>query len=345
MPLHCISDGIDIYAYKLDDFAWAEIRQRHKRDRHLRFPCCGAIAVPKVSSRGTRFFAHFRKDEKCTSAPESWLHLLAKHQVAVAAQSAGWDAKTEYPLRSGHVADVFVERAQESFIFEVQLQKQNDEHTAFRHSIYQAGAKKCVWLFKQPSFRSNREIPAFNIRYDADRFIVGIPPREMNSAVVKWSDELELSEFVTKALAGRLNWVPLIGGEVPIRLYGLNGTCPQCKHSDRLLSSVQLLVDGLDPSPIWFWDSPVQILEWLRGQFHSLRVGRFQERPIKRTGEIFLTNGCRHCGAEIPNWVVRKCAQQNPCAGTLFGDASITLDESLAATLKRWKQYPHWKIG
>lgn len=276
------------------------------------------------------------------------MHLLAKQEVAIAAQLAGWDAKTEYRLDSGHTADVFAERGHESVVFEIQLQQQNDEATASRHEIYQAGAGKCVWLFKQPRFVSNMKIPSFNIRCDADQFVIGIPPYVNNSAPRQWAEEFELKEFVTGVLSGRLKWSVPVGGEVPVplRVYGTIGACPQCKRNDRLLSSVQMLLpeSGQDPDPIWFWETHPRIMARIEERYLSFRVGKLKERLNPSTGELFLTNGCRTCGAEIPNWIVRECAHHNPRAGECFGETSVALDEEFVSRLKGREQIQRWKI-
>ena len=50
--------------------------------------------LPKVSSLGTRFFAH-RSRGACQTAPESPEHLKAKFVIAQSARAVGWRASTE----------------------------------------------------------------------------------------------------------------------------------------------------------------------------------------------------------------------------------------------------------
>src|SRR5579871_3425391 len=93
MPLRCLFDNQPVSSFELTDAAWNDLKQGY-RSHTLVMACCGAPGIPKVSNRGTRFFAH-KSQGDCATAPESEAHLRAKWIIARAAIDAGWTAETE----------------------------------------------------------------------------------------------------------------------------------------------------------------------------------------------------------------------------------------------------------
>lgn len=64
------------------------------RNLHLLMRYCSTAVVLKLSSLGTRFFAH-KSRTGCQTAPESHEHLEAKFIIAESAGAAGWQVFTE----------------------------------------------------------------------------------------------------------------------------------------------------------------------------------------------------------------------------------------------------------
>ena len=75
MPLRCVDEhGTIIEANACTDQEWTRLRERARKERQLRMPCCPARAVLKTSRLGTRFFAHKAKGT-CTWKTETAAHL------------------------------------------------------------------------------------------------------------------------------------------------------------------------------------------------------------------------------------------------------------------------------
>ncbi len=140
-------DGEQVTSWSMTDDAWAQLRASY-RTRELRMTC-GGPGIPKTSTRGLRFFAHYPKQD-CglhLTGPETAEHQLAKTTLADAARAAGWDAQVEAvgPSREW-IADVLITRGDERVALEVQWSPQKLEDFEARTARYHASGVKCVWF-------------------------------------------------------------------------------------------------------------------------------------------------------------------------------------------------------
>lgn len=224
MPLRAISDSGDIHAYQLSDLDWAGLKSSY-RSMGIRMPCCGSAAIPKTSSLGNNFFAHYRKGE-CTSAPESAEHLYCKQIIARAALNAGWDVTTEWmgksPTGEEWIADVFCQLGDAKRALEIQLSPQSLDETIRRQTRYFDSGVRGAWFFgpqKRPyKLEDNQEVPAFVL----SEFKAGIEPIVEGFGV-------PLSDFVTGMLTKKLVWHrPKINK--PIYIEFMEDICWACKR-------------------------------------------------------------------------------------------------------------------
>src|SRR6266446_8838881 len=82
MPLMCLRRGEEFYAGNVSSSAaWENLRQENLATRSLSCRFCDSLFHLRTSPLGTRHFVHVRQ-ERCTSAPESHAHLLAKERIA-----------------------------------------------------------------------------------------------------------------------------------------------------------------------------------------------------------------------------------------------------------------------
>src|SRR5262249_27261332 len=120
MPITCLRAGETLASFLLSDEEWRAIRASYPSMR-LSMRCCSSGAIPKVSSLGTRFFAHGTHAD-CQSAVESPEHITAKFIIAESARAVGWDAFAEAsgtdPDGNAWTADVLCTRGQVKVAFE-----------------------------------------------------------------------------------------------------------------------------------------------------------------------------------------------------------------------------------
>jgi len=219
MPLRCIdsSSGEAVAAYDLDRVQWKRLAETYRHHHHLVMPCCARAAIPKRSHLGLQFFAHARR-EGLGCPRETAQHLQAKDLVARAVVAAGWHAETEaQPVADGPIADVLAVSGQRRIAIEVQWSRQTYKETERRHHAWHAAGIRDLWLFRQWEYPLAKEIPAFNLLHTADGFHVSVwrdgngfqKPKHVYQSV-------ELGQFVTGALNGRLKWTPAAGLPVPV---------------------------------------------------------------------------------------------------------------------------------
>nr|WP_300148906.1 competence protein CoiA family protein [Propionicimonas sp.] len=151
MPLTATGpDGHNLDATDCPDDIWAEIYRRRPRvELHCR--SCGAPMHAKVSSAGSRFFAHDSLDPTCPSLGETPEHRELKRRIAQALRGLSCHALLEaIPSTGDHGgwrADVLgVSPNGRRVAFEVQLAPMTVDEGIERTARYERDGIPCVWL-------------------------------------------------------------------------------------------------------------------------------------------------------------------------------------------------------
>ncbi|MDE2599012.1 MAG: hypothetical protein KGL40_05255 [Rhodocyclaceae bacterium] len=246
MPLRAVSPTGSLQAYEFDSTRWAQLKAEY-RAQGLRMPCCDSAAIPKISSKGTKFFAHAHRGE-CTSAPESDEHLWCKELIATAATRAGWTVTTELrgrtPIGENWVADVHCQKGSAQVVFEVQMSQQTKHELRMRQERYQASGIRAAWFYAQRHRkllpRHSKSLPAFSL----SAFESGQVPLVADF-------DSPLPDFIAGLLAKRLRWdVPLVNK--PVHIEVMEDTCWACrqpvKHAFGHIEGIEI---GDDPGEEW----------------------------------------------------------------------------------------------
>lgn len=148
MPLVAERNGVRVNALEIGPDEWRSLRG----STDLVMPECGARAVPKTSSLGNQFFAHYASSGCLrVHSPESAGHLLLKKIITESVNSTnGWTAQPEVRHPEGRwVADVMaVGPSGERIAFEVQLSNQSDQDYFHRTRRYESDGIRTVWVNK-----------------------------------------------------------------------------------------------------------------------------------------------------------------------------------------------------
>lgn len=243
MPLTCVTKTGDVLlASNYDAVSWRALAADNRNNKHLVMPCCGRLAILKTSHLGTMFFAHIRR-EGSTCPSESEEHLLAKDLVARAAIQAGWHAETEVALKpNGLVADVLATNGKQRIAFEIQWSRQKWEDTEKRHAAYKEAGVRALWLFKQSDYPRCKEIPAFRLVRDKENrtFHVWVWREGHDYEKVSMpAQAVELQQFISGALSGKLRWMPALGLTVPVVGHIANFKCNK-GHETAVLAALEL---------------------------------------------------------------------------------------------------------
>jgi hypothetical protein len=221
MPLRALLDGRDVIAPYLDAHAWAAVKARRLA---LTMPCCASRAIPRVSSRGLRHFAHqhlHAQGVACDWKPETDEHRRAKIEILAACRTAGWEAQPEARAEDeAWRADVLAWHftstgSKKSIAFEVQLSPQPLEETEARQSRYAAANVRGCWFIQPRRSTAERwdrdehfrkpvaDLPAFRIHFAAD----GAPFVAIPTDHAEERDHIEpLQEFVHALLSRRVRF-------------------------------------------------------------------------------------------------------------------------------------------
>ncbi len=155
MPLSALVDEELVCAPLLDEQRWKELK-----GHPVTLQPCGHRGFTRVSPLGTQHFVHER-DSGCEHS-ESPEHLHLKAVIAVAANSAGWQAATEVS-GDGFVADVMAVAEQRRVAFEVQRSKQILREYQHRQERYRQQDIRSVWFAKSvpAGYVANEHLPLF----------------------------------------------------------------------------------------------------------------------------------------------------------------------------------------
>ena len=243
MPLTCVTKTVDVLlASNYDAVSWRVLAADNRNNKHLVMPCCGRHAILKTSHLGTMFFAHIRREGSiCPSESEE--HLLAKDLVARAAIQAGWHAETEVALKPhGIVADVLATNGKQRIAFEIQWSRQKWEDTEKRQAAYKEAGVRALWLFKQSDYPRGKEMPAFRLVRDKENQTFHVWVWREGHDYEKVSvpaQAVELKQFISGTLSGKLRWMPALELTVPVVGYIANAACHR-GHETAVLASLEL---------------------------------------------------------------------------------------------------------
>lgn len=199
MPMVATLNDEAIDSFSIDGPEWQALRASY-RQQDLRMVCGGA-AIPKTSSLGLRFFAHY-PGQDCglhQSGPESAEHQAAKRALADAAREAGWDAEVESiaPDRSW-IADVLIQRNGLRVALEVQWSPQTVDEFERRSARYRASGVDCVWFVGPKNHK--RDVPrSYAINGDASDLTVIVP-----GLLGRQDESLPLADGARRMFSGEL---------------------------------------------------------------------------------------------------------------------------------------------
>lgn len=323
MPLKCLSDSREIYAFDIGtDAAWELLKTSNATSKFLKMPCCNANVVLRRSKLGTRHFAHARRGD-CQTAPESAEHLLAKTIVVEGIKATSWVALPEQagetPSGEAWRADVLAVKGKAKVAFEIQWSRQTDEDTKMRQKRYSEAGVRGLWLFKQKDIPVGHEIPSFRLVFDPESkgLDVLVPSADYHPLWISrrgedlryWSQKVPLARFVSGALTGRLRFAPVLDQELPVDVDAVYIECWRCHRKTGivmgLLFAASRVFPGCTDIPVSIYDmgeiSPDGAADAMKilppALLKQYGIGAVKPRWSKTQQQTYLSNGCVHCDA------------------------------------------------
>ena len=349
MPLRCVDEHeITIEADGCTDEEWSLLRERARKERRLRMPCCPGRAVLKTSKLGTRFFAHKARGA-CIWKPETEVHLYLKKLAVEAARKAGWEAQTEVggstPDGEKWTADVLAWKGKGKVAVEVQWSGQTNQETWRRQRRYHQSGIKGIWLLRQPRFPISADLPAMCIGGSIDDGLrILLPKWEGGTAHQRkedryWSQILEPEQFMAAVFKNQL----LFGIEhVSEITFGIQTGVMECWKCGFVTRIVTALEGKLGPHEIRvtldFVDGNPDLLDRIQGATENRRdIGTIRERHSKTIGGSYTSNACARCDSLIGRFFEHEAYY---CEEEIVGVIEWELDEDrrsmLGAETNRW---------
>ncbi|MCZ7545096.1 MAG: competence protein CoiA family protein [Anaerolineae bacterium] len=346
MPLRAIIDGEDLLAPFLDDEAWASLKHRTKLEGlDVRLPCCGNSAYLRTSKRGLRHFVH-RERGTCTSAPETWQHLKAKHNIVLACRAVGYEAITE-ASGEGWRADVLATKGNVKVAFEVQWSAQSWEVTQERQQQYRAAGIRGCWLFKRPParYRANRDVPLFRLVVTEEAATVIFNPVSYETWEGTGNRRVPLTDFVTALLTGKIKFCDRLQTQrrQKVRIVFVETGCWRCHRPHHVYYVHDLQTSCGDTVEADYFARQIiaivrQFKESPDGQ--QLQIGHIKERYSKTVNAKYMSFGCPHCDAIVGDFflhheIIPKAACYEDQAPAIL-ETEITLSELLSRGHEHW---------
>jgi hypothetical protein len=340
MPLRASVNGCELISSLLSDDEWRELRDQSRRHHAaIVLPCCQSAAHTRVSKKGVRHFVHTRRDG-CATAPETAIHLLAKHELVLGCRDAGYFATTEV-AGDGWRADVLAQRGNVRVAFELQWSPQTIEETLLRQSRYEHDKIRCCWLFRrlpeQLKWQPKKEVPAFRVLPAiGDRLEV-----ELNH------ESRSLRKFAAELLSRRLRFCESIRSRPAQRLdVGFHETqCWRCQRKCHIYAVRSSLLSCCGESMSLHDEFMPQVIEAVKTFLNTrhgaaIRMARVKERYSKTMRGRYLSFGCYYCDALFGEFYLRPELMHFRCC-----DPLVTTEAMVHMQTRESWPHPHWCVN
>lgn len=145
-------NGQPVLADKLPPSNWETLKVTYSL-ADFRMPCCLSTAIPKTSSNGLPFFAHYQ--DECVTAPETKWHREAKALIIANLAILGVECKEEVVSVSTTAcwkADTYFEVERRRLVIELQSSYQHLEDFLRRQQRYVDANIESYWLLRHKNF-------------------------------------------------------------------------------------------------------------------------------------------------------------------------------------------------
>ncbi len=147
-------DGLPVLADKMPAVHWNSLKATYSLE-DFRMPCCPSPAIPKTSSNGLPFFAHYH--DECATAPETKWHREAKALIVANLAVLGLECREEViseRTTAAWRADTYFEVEGRRLVIELQRSYQHLEEFLRRQQRYVDAGVENYWLLRHDNFFS-----------------------------------------------------------------------------------------------------------------------------------------------------------------------------------------------
>ena len=317
MPLRCIgSKGYSIEAGKLDEGKWQGLRGKRWGGKDLTLPCCGAVAIPRESRTGKRYFAH-GPGKACGWKHDTEMDRYLKELCLKQARRKGWSARTEVvgadPQGKEWYADVLAVKGNRTVAIAVEARRIREREIRERTETHQRAGMDTLWIVRQRLIPDVAEVAIMIIGSGAQGAIclrlpkTGDGPRQAPdpSRDEGWSVSGDAQEILGSYFAGQCRHSAQEGRKVRMGIETGTRKCWKCEEQARIVYAVMLEAGGrwkrIGVTQATVSASLIRAVNEELGRIQGLHT---LETRKTRDGRQEMTNVCAKCGAGI--WIRRE---------------------------------------
>jgi len=267
MPFSANSPTGPVSLFGLDALTLELLKERNRKEHLFTAKCCDARVQIRTPAKKVPHFYHLATTPHCTGGGrESHEHLALKAEIGTATIAAGWEAEAEAPFRNQDgvlvwIADVLATRRTVRVAFEVQLS--NPDWSAMRaRQLRYLPDVRGLWFVKTSKpfpQKTGKELPVFRVSETKGMRMVHLATADDWEIVwEKCGESIPLSQFVAKALGGKLRWAAEINSwrthraRVEVGMHAF-GRCRSCQSDLGTPYSLTLDLEDADPYPTFAW--------------------------------------------------------------------------------------------
>ena len=272
------------------------------------------------------------------------LHSRIQNEIRDILLSLGYNSECEH-RGNGWVADVFAERDNTKFVFEVQLSPQSYKRTEERQAMYLKEGIISCWLFEKDPSRKKQErqdLPVFRVFERDNRIFVSLKGRK----------ELSLEIFIRDFVSGRIKFCKTLKPLPKVEVNFIEFPCYRCGSLNHIYflspfkSACNVEISEMEAEEMWS-DSKfsfdkrivekVQSYAKLRGK-DNINLACIKRRYSNTVGDEYLSFGCNDCDALFGDSYVHEAI-----IDCLYGDGIVEKTTFETDAVEEFRHdIPHW---
>lgn len=272
------------------------------------------------------------------------LHIRIQNEIRDILLALGFNSECEY-RRNGWIADVYAERDEAKFVFEVQLSPQTYKRTEERQAMYHKEGIISCWLFeKDPSKKrqERQDLPVFRVFERDNHIFVSLKGRK----------ELPLDIFIHGFVSGRIKFCKTLKPLPKVEVNFIEFPCYRCGSLNHIYflspfkSACNVEISEMEAEDMWSdskFSLDKRIVEKVQSYAKSrekdnINLACIKKRYSNTAGGEYLSFGCNDCDALFGDFFVREAIIES-----YYGDEVVEKVTFETDTVEEFRQnIPHW---
>lgn len=320
MPLRAVIENKEVISSFLTKNEWEELKNRVKENNiKVIIAQTSKNGYLRISKKGLQHFVHKNGEKPDGWKPESPQHLLAKNEILLGCQDAGWNAVPEY-AENEWIADIIASKGSHRIALEVQWSNQTYERTIERQEKYNQDKVRACWFFK----KLPKELSKWSNSLSADKSLplFKIDEEENGEFLVEfYNQKIALRKFTFSLLSGEIKYCNNVKAKLKQKITAnfFKTNCWKCKAEQNayFISGDFDSECGINVSiENRMWDNnnleyDSQVLEAVSNFLKTekgthIKLGKIKSRYSHTTKSSYMSFGCYKCDSIFGDFYLSK---------------------------------------